>query len=111
MKPRSAKAKGRRLQNWTRDLILETFPLEKDDVRSTTMGDNGEDVQLSPAARGLIPFQIECKNKAHVSVYSWYQQAREHGPHEPLLVIKEDEAEPLVVVDAKTFFKLLKGQQ
>lgn len=111
MKPRSAKAKGKRLQNWTRDLILELFPaLQKDDVRSTTMGDTGEDVQLSPAARRVVPFQIECKNKAHVSVYSWYQQAREHGPHEPILVIKEDDAEPLVVIDAKTFFRLLKQQ-
>lgn len=72
------------------------------------MGDTGEDVQLSPAARAHIPFQIECKNKAHVSVYTWYDQCKEHGPHEPLLVIKEDEAEPLVVVSAKTFFDLLK---
>jgi hypothetical protein len=111
MKPRSAKAKGKRLQNWARDVILETFPeLQKDDVRSTTMGDGGEDVQLSPAARKCVPFQIECKNKAHISVYSWYQQAKEHGPHEALLVIKEDDAEPLVVVDAKTFFRLLKQQ-
>jgi hypothetical protein len=110
LKPRSAKAKGKRLQNWTRDLILETFPLEKDDVRSTTMGDTGEDVQLSPQARKFIPFQIECKNKAHVSVYSWWRQCIEHGPHEPLLVIKEDDAEPLVVVSAVTFFKLLKDK-
>jgi hypothetical protein len=109
LKPRSAKAKGKRLQNWARDLILENFPtLQKDDVRSTTMGDTGEDVQLSPAARQVVPFQIECKNKSHVSVYSWYKQAQSHGPHEALLIIKEDESEPLVVVDAKTFFKLLK---
>jgi hypothetical protein len=109
VKPRSAKAKGKRLQNWARDVILETFPeLEKDDVRSTTMGDTGEDVQLSPAARKAVPFQIECKNKAHVSVYSWYRQCQEHGPHKPLLVIKEDEAEPLVVIDARTFFEILR---
>lgn len=72
------------------------------------MGDGGEDVQLSPAARKVVPFQIECKNKAHVSVYSWLKQAREHGEHTPLLVIKEDDSEPLVVVDAVTFFKMLR---
>ena len=45
MKTRSAKNKGKRLQNSVRDLILETFTeLEEDDVRSTTMGDSGEDV-------------------------------------------------------------------
>ena len=49
---RTAKAKGRLGQNEIRDKILETFPdLEPDDVRSTTMGDTGEDIQLSPAAR------------------------------------------------------------
>jgi hypothetical protein len=108
MKPRSAKAKGKRLQNWLRDHLLQVFPLEKDDVRSTTMGDSGEDVQLSPAARKHIPFQIECKNKSRVSVYAFMEQAREHGPHEPLVVVKQDDSEPLVVVDAVTFFKLLK---
>ena len=37
MKPRSAKNKGKRLQNKVRDLILEKFnQLEPDDVRSIT---------------------------------------------------------------------------
>ena len=47
MKPRSAKNKGKRLQNKVRDLILEKFnKLETDDVRSITMGDSGEDILL-----------------------------------------------------------------
>ena len=59
MKSRSAKNKGKRLQNQVRDLILEKFQqLEEDDVRSTTMGDSGEDVLLSPFARRLFPFSI-----------------------------------------------------
>ena len=46
MKTRS-KNKGKRLQNNVRDLLLETFTqLEPDDVRSTTMGESGEDIQL-----------------------------------------------------------------
>lgn len=109
MKPRSAKAKGRKLQQWTRDKLLEIFPqLQPDDVRSTTMGDGGEDVQLSPAARALVPYQIECKNKASIAVYSWLDQCAVHGKYEPILVIKQDYKEPLVVVDAVSFFKLLK---
>ena len=56
---RAAKAKGRLGQNEIRDKILETFPeLEPDDVKSTTMGDSGEDIQLSPAARRKIPITI-----------------------------------------------------
>jgi len=63
VKTSSAKAKGRRLQQKVRDLILETFSeLEEDDVRSTSMGAGGEDVQLSPLARRKFPFSVECKN-------------------------------------------------
>jgi len=47
LKPQSAKAKGRKLQQWVRDQILQRFPtLSTDDVRSTSMGASGEDVQL-----------------------------------------------------------------
>ena len=64
MKTRSAKNKGKRLQNSVRDILLETFTqLEEDDIKSTTMGESGEDIQLSPAARKLIPYAIECKNQ------------------------------------------------
>ena len=42
---RAAKAKGRTGQNEIRDKLLETFPeFEEDDIKSTTMGDTGEDM-------------------------------------------------------------------
>ena len=48
MKTRSAKNKGKRLQNTVRDILLETFKedLDPDDVKSAVMGDSGEDIQL-----------------------------------------------------------------
>lgn len=106
--PQSAKQKGRKLQQWVRDIILETFGLEPDDVRSTSMGATGEDVQLSPAARKVVPYQIECKNKARSQVHTYYAQAKEHGEHEPLVIVKMDRDIPLAVLSAETFFKLLK---
>lgn len=109
MKPQSAKNKGRILQQWVRDTILEINPeLERDDVRSTSMGAGGEDVQLSTAARALVPYQIECKNKNQVAVCGWYEQAQEHGDHEPIVVVKQNHGKPLVVVDAKLFFQLIR---
>jgi len=108
MKPSSAKQKGRSLQAWIRDRLLETFPsLKPDDVRNTSSGAQGEDVQLSPAARELIPFQIECKNLARIAVYKFYEQAKTHGEHEPLVFIKQNRSDPLVILDARVFFKLL----
>ncbi len=64
MKPRSAKNKGKRLQNAVRDMILENFTqLEPDDVVSTLMGDSGTDIKLSPAARKLFPTLQSAKTK------------------------------------------------
>lgn len=91
-----------------RDQIRETFGLEEDDVRSTSMGATGEDVQLSPAARKYVPFQIECKNKAKSQIHTYYEQAKTHGDHEPLVITKMDRDIPLAVLSAETFFKLLR---
>ena len=104
----SAKGKGRRLQGWVRDLILELLPeLEPDDVKSTSMGAQGEDVQLSPAARKLLPVSIECKSYKEMAVYKWYDQAVQNAPKgmEPLVVAKMDRRKPLVILDAETYFK------
>lgn len=71
------------------------------------MGQGGEDVQLSPAARKLIPYTIECKNMAKIAVYNYYAQAKQHGKGEPLVIIKQNHSKPLVIVDAEYFFKEL----
>ncbi len=108
MTPQGAKAKGRRLQQVVRDLLLKTFPsLERDDVRSTAMGQSGEDVQLSPAARKLVPYQIECKNKARSQMHTWYEQAASHGNHEPLLIVKQDNGPILAAISLEHFLTLL----
>ena len=52
MKPSSCKAKGRRLQQRVAQSIRDAFAgLAEEDVRSTSMGAGGEDVQLSSQAR------------------------------------------------------------
>lgn len=72
------------------------------------MGAGGEDVQLSPAARKAYPIQIECKNLAKIAVYEHYRQAATHGAYEPVVVIKQNNCKPLVVVDADYFFRSIK---
>ena len=109
MTPQSAKAKGRRHQQWLVNKILEAFPwLTKRDVRSTSMGASGEDVQLSEAAYQAFPYSIECKNRqANKSLYDWYKQAAtERKEGEPLLVIKRNGERPLAVIDAEYFINL-----
>ena len=112
MKPAAAKAKGRRLQQHVRDSILSIFnkELTPDDVRSTSMGNQGEDVQLSAKARAILQCAIECKSRARVAIYRDYEQAEEHaakaGEAQALVVIKENKSKPLAIVDLDWYLKL-----
>lgn len=112
MKTSSAKAKGRKLQQLVRDKLLDTFKeLQADDVRSTSMGAQGEDVQLSPKARDVFPFTIEAKSRRRIAVYRYYEQAQEHIEKaklstNPLVVIKENGKDPLVLVDMNLFINM-----
>ena len=109
MKPRSAKNKGKRLQNKVRDLILEKFDeLEPDDVRSITMGDSGEDILLSPAALRLFPFSVECKNQEKLNIWGALEQAEENsGDHTPLVIFKRNRTKTYAVLEFDKLLKLL----
>ena len=109
MKPRSAKNKGKRLQNKIRDLILEKFDsLEPDDVRSITMGDSGEDILLSPAARRLFPFSVECKNQEKLNIWSALVQAEDNsGNHTPLVIFKRNRTKTYAVLEFDKLLELL----
>ena len=109
MKPRSAKNKGKRLQNKVRDLILEKFnKLEEDDVRSITMGDSGEDILLSPAARRLFPFSVECKNQEKLNIWSSLEQAETNsGKHIPIVIFKRNRTKTYVALEFEKLLELL----
>jgi hypothetical protein len=106
---RNNKNRGRSFQQEIRDLILEKFTtLEPDDCKSTSSGAQGEDVQLSPAARKLLPIQIECKRtKTAKGLYGWYHQAETHGKHEPVVFFRADREKPLVLLSATTYLNLM----
>ena len=108
MSTRSAKAKGRKLQTWVVDKILSLFPvLTPLDVKSTPMGVNGVDVQLSSLAQKFFPYDIECKNtEGWKKIYDAYDQASSHGNDQPLVFIKMNHREPLAIVNAKHFMRL-----
>ena len=109
MKSRSAKNKGKRLQNNVRDLILEKFKqLEEDDVRSITMGDSGEDILLSPAARKLFPFSVECKNQEKLNIWSSLEQTETNaGKHTPLLIFKRNRSKTYAVLQLDDLMEML----
>lgn len=110
MKTSSAKAKGRKLQQFVRDRIIDIYNLPKEDVVSTSMGAQGVDVKLSTAARELFPFSVEAKSYKKVAVYNWFKQAEDNtdGQTSPLLVVKQDRSKPLVVLSWDTFEYLVR---
>ena len=46
MKRKSREGKARYLQNLVKDKICETFNLSNKDIRTSTLGENGEDIKL-----------------------------------------------------------------
>jgi len=110
MKTSSGKAKGRRLQNKVRDVLLEHFSeeLEPDDIRAAIMGETGEDIKLSPAARRLIPYSFECKNQEKLNIWSSLEQAEENsGDYPPVLIFKRNRSKTYVTVELEEFMKLI----
>tara|TARA_R100000664_G_C2652304_1_gene72382 strand:- start:51 stop:398 length:348 start_codon:yes stop_codon:yes gene_type:complete len=109
MKPQSAKAKGRRLQQQFRDLLIEELGIHPEDIESRSMGAGGEDLIMARAAREKFPYSIECKNVEKLNVWEAYKQAEENSKnYEPVVVMKKNNHKTLVVIDAEHFVKIHK---
>ena len=107
MKTSSAKQKGRKLQQWMRDLLIKKLDVHPEDIESRSMGSQGEDLIMARAAREKFPYSIECKNQETLNVWKSYEQAESNsGKYEPVVFIKRNNQKPLVVVDAEYFVRL-----
>lgn len=107
------KAKGRDLQNNIRDRFRKIFKvqLEDDDIKSCLMGDSGTDIKFSPAAKRLIPFDIEAKNQKQVSIVPAMQQAEKNSTEGriPLLLFKQNRTPIYAVIEFDKLLTLLYG--
>lgn len=111
----SAKAKGRNLQKWVCQQISELTGYDwgssGDDcpIESRPMGQSGTDIRMESQVRELFPFSVECKRRETWSVPAWIKQAMENQMQgtDWLLVLRRSRTKPVVVMDAKAFFKLL----
>lgn len=112
LKPSSAKAKGRDLCKIVKGLILKHYThLEEDDLKVTSSGATGEDITFSPLARQTLPVSIECKSRASIAVYEWLEQAKSNSAdYIPVVFAKGNHKQPIVILDAVDFFKLIKDR-
>lgn len=78
MKTASAKAKGRKLQQYVANLIQKAFNLQDGDVESHPMGSAGVDIRLSAVARTVFPVSVECKNTKTFPSLGALKQSREN---------------------------------
>jgi hypothetical protein len=109
MKARSAKNKGKRLQNILRDKLVKLYPNLKDDIGSQIMGMTGEDIVLTPLAKTLIPYSFECKNVEKLNVWKSFEQCRNNaGDSTPVLVIKRNRETPKIVMELDEWLDIIK---
>jgi hypothetical protein len=111
MKSRSLKNKGRRLVAELREAVLKAFPeLQSDDLQMVPTSVGMEDLKLSPAARYLFPFSVECKNQEKLSIWAAIAQAVANARgYPPAVVFRRNKMkEPWIAVPLPTLLHLLK---
>jgi hypothetical protein len=113
IRPSSAKQKGRLHQQAVRDALLKTRPeLHPDDIRSTSMGAPGEDIQMSAAARKIFPYSIECKKVEKLNIWDAISQARENANnHIPVVAFSKNNEAIWVALPLVTFLELHKPKK
>lgn len=112
MTPQSAKAKGRRLQQLVCKGLMTVganLGLQPGDIRSCSMGANGLDVILSPAAQqALGKLAIECKNKEALNVPSvFWAHAAKYAEQTPMLAHKKNDTDILITLRFTDYLQLL----
>lgn len=108
MKPSSAKAKGRKFQQWVRDAMLSAAPwLKPDDVQSRSMGASGEDLMLSPFARDTFPVSSEAKCQESLNIWAALAQAEERaGAYVPVVFFKRNHSQEYAALPAVALLNL-----
>jgi len=111
IRPQSCKAKGRKFQQEIERRLKEIFPLEGNDVRSTSMGCSGSDLVLSPRALAYLPYDFELKNQENVQLWATLKQTRSRIDETvmPLVVIRKNRTKPVAVVPIVHFIHLCTG--
>jgi|TARA_R100000234_G_scaffold104635_1_gene74500 hypothetical protein len=109
VKVKSAKAKGRKLQNFVVKELRKAYPeLDDDDIKSQIMGVSGEDVVFSPLAKRLIGLSFECKNQEKLNLWDSLSQAENNCEERtPVLVFKRNRSKTYAAIPFDFLIKLL----
>jgi len=74
------------------------------------MGAGGEDILLSPAARKIYPYSIECKNVEKLNIWEAIKQAKENaGRHIPVVCFKRNHHEAWIAMPLTKYMEKYYG--
>lgn len=111
MKTSSAKSKGRRACQETKELLHKyVSSLEDGDIVVTPSGVTGVDVYLSPSALKKIPLTIECKNQESIQIWKALEQSESHAkctPYSPALFFRRNRSDLYVALKAEDFIRMI----
>jgi len=111
MKPKSAKAKGRRLQQHIRDLIIQVFNYDPELVKCAIMGEKGVDVMaLNTVLADPLHVAFEAKAVESFSLPACWKQAETNARavgRRPVLVTRRNNSEALAVVTLEHLLTLM----
>lgn len=95
MRAKSAKAKGRRLQDQVAEDIVQQLGFPEEAVRGAIMGESGCDIKIAYNLRKEFPYSIECKNRERLNIWEAILQTIENRVQGtvPILVIKKNRRE------------------
>jgi hypothetical protein len=89
-----------------------TETLETNDIESQVMGMSGEDIVLSPAAKRVIPYSFECKNKERLDLWKSLEQAESNSQaRNPVLVFKRNRSKVYVAIEFDHFIEMIDEKQ
>lgn len=118
MNTKSGKAKSRRLQNFVAGVFLylgrqDDRRLQVNDVSPRQMGGAGVDTVMSPLARLMFPYDVECKQveKLNINaVYAKHAQTYRGSSSVPIVVHSKNRAPVLVTLSFLDFICMVHGK-
>ena len=117
MRTSSAKAKARNLQKYVVKVFREKWGFDEScgddcytgDIQSVPMGMSKEDILLSPKAKTVVPFSVECKAQEKLSIWSALKQADNNSEDRiPLLVFKRNRSKVYACLELNDLMRLVK---
>jgi len=113
MRPGGGKAKGKAFEKLVSGRVQEWLGLGPEDIIRTRSGDDDCDIGLSPAAKKIFPYWLECKHTNTLSIPAWLRQAeaaiKRHNAYDqtPVIVFRQTGSRKLyAVVEFEHFMDL-----